>query len=240
MNFIQLPLITSNTVVAAIVKTMLIITVLFERALSMAKQSDAEFNESQLIRMRYILSAKEAGAQFYELRKMFQAAPKNQPILTDMGEFSSFNDFLDKQNLNRSTIYNYIKLYENWDIVLKLGMQNADNVEDLGKSMRVCRTLKVINWYKKEKGKGRPEEELTIKQYWIDNEAQLEQKKLEALEKNEQLSMLKTEVETLREENRSLKLRLLDLEKQLQQLQQKPSLQAQLQALKDKNAELFV
>ena len=212
----------------------------FLEAQSMLEQSQAEFNESQLIRMRYILSAKEAGARFAVIKKLFNEVGQRKPKVTDMGTFNTWEEFCETQGYSYKTIDNYIKLYENWDIVLKLGMQNADNVEDLGKSMRVCRTLKVINWYKKEKGKGRPEEELTIKQYWIDNEAQLEQKKLEALEKNEQLSVLKTEVETLREENRSLKQRLLDLEKQLQQLQQKPSLQARLQALKTNNAELFV
>lgn len=219
---------------------MIIIASTFLEAQSMLEQSQAEFNESQLIRMRYILSAKEAGARFAEIRKLFDEVGMHKPVHTDMGTFKGWTDFCQSQGYDPKTINNYINLYENWDIVLKLGMQNADNVEDLGKSMRVCRTLKIINWYKKEKKKGRPEEELTIKQYWIDNEAQLGQKKLEALEKNEQLSMLKTEVETLREENRSLKLRLLDLEKQLQQLQQKPSLQARLQALKTNNAELFV
>lgn len=219
---------------------MIIIASTFLEAQSMLEQSQAEFNESQLIRMRYILSAKEAGARFAIIKKHFNEVGQRKPKVTDMGTFNTWEEFCESQGYSYKTIDNYIKLYENWDIVLKLGMQNADNVEDLGKSMRVCRTLKVINWYKKEKGKGRPEEELTIKQYWIDNEAQLEQKKLEALEKNEQLSMLKNEVETLREENRSLKQRLLDLEKQLQQLQQKPTLQARLQALKDRNAELFV
>jgi hypothetical protein len=141
--------------------------------------------------MKHIKSAKEAGELFSIIKKMLVGASKNNPVETDIGTFTSWRNFIETQGLCRETIDNYIKLAENWDIVLKLGMQDASNIDGLKNSMRVCRTLKIIKWVLQKKKSFRDslpydltEEErnqaledyeatLTVQQYWEEQEAEL-------------------------------------------------------------------
>jgi hypothetical protein len=88
--------------------------------------------------------------------------------------------------------------------------------------MRVCRTLKIIRWFKKNLKAGRPEEELTIKQYWLDEESNTKEKKNKAEQErlkydelqyrfhivNKKLEHALNTIDELKAENESLKSKL--------------------------------
>lgn len=129
------------------------------------------FKQKQLLRMKSIYYAKNAGDILIRVRELLVNASEQNPIETDIGVFCNFKEFYLQQGLKKATVYRYIKLAENWDIVVKLGMQDQENAENLGKCMRLMRTLRIIDWYLEQVAAGRPEESLTLEQYWLDEEA---------------------------------------------------------------------
>ena len=64
-------------------------------------------------------------------------------------------------------------------------MQDKEKEENLGNSMRLCRTLEIIVWYKKKVEEGYPEDLLTLAAYWDEKKlrAQVEQEKRESRQK---------------------------------------------------------
>jgi hypothetical protein len=147
--------------------------------------SQTEFNVSQRHRMDYIFYAKEAGERLLEIKELLKGATKTRPVETDLGTYISYSDFLDKNDICRKTAHNYTTLAENWEVVLKLGMQDKEKEENLGNSMRLCRTLEIIVWYKKKVEEGYPEDLLTLAAYWDEKKlrAQVEQEKRESRQK---------------------------------------------------------
>lgn len=126
---------------------------------------ESKFKESQLKRIEAIAALKGAGDALISIRTLLATASKDNPKLTDLGTFTSFREYLESGTLNFSvqSAYRYIKLSENWDIVLKLGMQNVEHAD---KSMRLIRTLKIIDWYRAKVADGWDEELLTLDLYW--------------------------------------------------------------------------
>jgi DNA-binding transcriptional MerR regulator len=138
---------------------------------AMHTQHDKLFEESQLIRMRALSSLKEAGLSLLNTQELLKDATEDKPARTDMGEFTSFNNYLDTADLpfKRSAAYNYIKLANNWDVVEALGMQSKDS-KNIHKSLRLCRTLKVIEWYNKKVAAGVDPNTLSFDLYWKEQE----------------------------------------------------------------------
>lgn len=149
---------------------MLIISQLHSEAMSLKADADKQYVEAQLTKMRAIESYKQSGDRLIKLRSLLKTATKNNPVETDMGVFTGWEDYLKRTEWSRSSANEYITLAENWDIVLKLGMQDTTNAETVKKCMRLCRTLKIIRWYKEQITAGRPEEELTLDVYWLEEE----------------------------------------------------------------------
>lgn len=127
------------------------------------------FKESQVIRMRSIEQARQVGERLVTCRELLKEATRNNPVLSDVGTFSSFKEFYESQGFSKRTVYRYIKLAENWDIVIKLGMQDTTNPQNLKHCMRLVRTVHVIDWYLDKLEAGAAEESLTMEQYWLDN-----------------------------------------------------------------------
>ena len=136
---------------------------------------DSNFTESQKLRMNAIYALKQAGDALLAIKDKFDkaGASSKNPVECEFGIFTGFDDYLIKgaAPVKKSAAYNYIKLAKNWHIVDKLGMQDPSNKESLAKSMRLCRTLKVIDWYNTQVALGRPEEELTLDAYWAEESA---------------------------------------------------------------------
>lgn len=151
---------------------MLILTQLTSRANAMFSSHDNLFNESQKLRVAALASYKAAGDALIAIRELLKPASKLNPIETDLGTFTSFSQFLDSGHIEtkKTSAYASIKLAENWDIVLKLGMQDTTDMKTLSKSMRLNRTLRIIDWYKANVELGRNESELTLDQYWLEAE----------------------------------------------------------------------
>jgi hypothetical protein len=150
-----------------------------EEATAMDALHHAKYDESQTLRIEAISAAYKAGLALIAIRdelKSKGASPTN-PVETDLGTFTSFENYLlsDKATIKKTAAYSYIKLAENWDVVVKLGMQDTTNPTTRKKCMRLCRTLKVVDWYKEQTTAGRPEEELTLDTYWeeVENHAQV-------------------------------------------------------------------
>ena len=149
---------------------------LVREGLRMHALSDQKFAESQLVRMEYIRYAKEAGDKFLVIKQALDGAKKTNPIhLEGLGTFTSFHQFclhMEKtEGIKESTLKDYVKLAESWDIVLKLGMQDSSTVAGITKSMRITRTLKIIRWFERNIRGGVPEEELTLDRYWQEMDA---------------------------------------------------------------------
>jgi hypothetical protein len=143
-------------------------------------QGDSTFNESQRLRISSTAYYKEAGEYLIQIRELLKVAKPSKPCETDLGVFRSFNHFLTEKaeeclGVSRRTAYSYIKLAENWDIVLKLGMQDISD-DKLPNAMRVCRTLQVVSWYKKKVKAGADPDTLTLDLYWAEDKAKSEKK----------------------------------------------------------------
>ena len=151
---------------------MLIIALIRGVALAMKDLHDQKFQESQLKRIEAIAALKEAGLALIQIRELFATATPNSEglIETDDGNFKSFKAYLKSGALAFSSrsAYNYIKLADNWDIILDLGMQDPHNAD---KCMRLCRTLKVIDWYNRKLEEGWEPEYLTLDLYWSEDNA---------------------------------------------------------------------
>jgi FtsZ-binding cell division protein ZapB len=139
----------------------------------MLSEHDIQFEKSQEIRVAALNCYKEAGDALIELRRLLSGATKTNPVETDLGTYTSFEHLLksDRSPARKTSAYQAIKLAENWDIVVALGMQDTTNPETLRRCMRVSRTIKVIDWAKAKMATGVPLSELKFEHYWEDEEA---------------------------------------------------------------------
>lgn len=190
---------------------MLNCSIVLSEGLRMADLSEEKFDESQLVRMDHILYAKEAGDRFLLLKQELAGATPTKPKELEgiEGSFTSFQNFLEyveeTSAHSASTIKEYVKLAENWDIVLKLNMQDKENVENYGNCMRINRTLKIIRWYEKVEGVY-PPEKLTIAQYWLDEEAKLEAARQAKAERDQNEKALTSKYSQLKHDYHNLQI----------------------------------
>lgn len=143
-------------------------------------QGDVKFKQSQQLRIESVAFYKEAGEYLIQIRSLLKGAKPSKPCETDFGSFNSFNHFLTEKGdellgITKRTAYNYIKLAENWDIVLKLGMQSMADA-DVDNSMRICRTIKIVTWYKAKIKTGADPNTLTLDLYWLEDKAKKDKK----------------------------------------------------------------
>jgi hypothetical protein len=148
-----------------------IITAHNTHARAMEVKSKVCFDKSQILRIKSIHYLKEAGEALLAVRSLLKPASRKAPV----EGYVSFADFLKKNDWNRDTAYRYIKLAENWDVVLKLDMQNVSE-KTLANSMRICKTLEIIDWYKKKIKAGADASTLTLKLYWLEQKGGKEKK----------------------------------------------------------------
>jgi hypothetical protein len=149
---------------------MLSITQLHDSAMASKAKAEKEYELAQRTKMRAIQHYKDSGDALIQIRNLLKPATKSNPVETDMGTFTGWEDYLRQCGWSKTTANDYINLAENWGIVLKLGMQDDTDAETVKKCMRLCRTLKVIRWYKEQLAAGRLEEELTLDTYWSEIE----------------------------------------------------------------------
>lgn len=123
----------------------ILLSVYYEEGMNNWLEGQEEFNTSQTHRMNSLIKYKNCGAKFLYIKNSLAKASKLHPVISDVGEFTSFDHFLrvhhsSESGLKRSQIYKYIRLAENWDVVeeLKLMEHNA--------AYRLEVTMDIIRW----------------------------------------------------------------------------------------------
>lgn len=148
--------------------------------MELPKKEPVTFNLADASLLKTLSDYCDYGTCLIAIRESFAASRLSEPLQTDLGTFRSFNHFLTEKGeeclgISRRTAYNYIKLAENWDIVLKLGMQDISK-DKLPNAMRVSRTLQIVSWYKKKVKAGADPDTLTLDLYWAEDKAKGDKK----------------------------------------------------------------
>lgn len=118
--------------------------------------------ERRLINIEAIDAAKEAGVALLSIKQDLAPATEDNPIETDLGWFTSFDDYINKRGWVGKQTYDYVKLAENWDIALKLGVQDVDNPAS---DLELSPLVKVIEWYIKSVDDGVDPKLLTLRRF---------------------------------------------------------------------------
>ena len=115
----------------------------------------------RLLNIEAIDAAKEAGLELLAIKQALAPATIDNPLETDLGWFTSFDDYLNKHGWDEKA-RSYVELAESWDIALELGAQDVDNpVSD----MELVPLLKLIDWYNKSVEAGVEPKLLTLRRY---------------------------------------------------------------------------
>jgi hypothetical protein len=174
--------------------------------MSLREDAEKHYEEAQLTKMRAIYSYKLAGDKLIELRNLLKPATKSAPITTDMGVFTGWDHYLKETGWTKSNAHDYMTLAENWNIVLTLGMQDTSSPETVKKCMRLCRTIKIIRWYKEKIAAGYAKDQLTLDLYWEEQEQPKQTGRPTYRELQAEVKALKAEVDKLRTELTKYKL----------------------------------
>lgn len=168
--------------------------------LSIAKEA---YDTSQQYRFKSLTHYKNSGEFLIKIREALRGASKLNPVVSDIGTFTSFEHYLQTfygrdsaAGLKRTQARNHMRLAENWDIVEDLKLQESEAC------YRLQITLKIITWGIKKRGAGYNLKELDHHLYFKEREelaaqqertskptyAQLEKKVDELTYKLEELS----------------------------------------------------
>ena len=164
------------------------------------EEAQSAFNEAQTYRKLSLNHYKKCGYNLFMIREALKGASLTKPAETDLGVFTSFEDYLNTfyqgkeqtKGVGKRQARSYLSLYENWDVLtlLKLDQPNA--------CYRLDITLKIITWAKKKKeDEGIDLAELDHHLYFKENADRI-QKNREL--KNERERLVRSEFKELRVE----------------------------------------
>ena len=175
----------------------------YEQCMAEIQEGLSLFQQSQHYRIQSLLRYKQSGVWLAKIREVLSVGTKTNPVVTDMGTYPSFENFLSSSeregkfaNLSRSQLRRYITLADNWDVIEDLRMLE----ESAGYRLDI--TIKIIAWGKRKRGAGYNLKELDHQLYFKEREelaaqqertgkptyAQLEKKVDELTYKLEELS----------------------------------------------------
>lgn len=113
----------------------------------MTGKSDADeaFQLSQMHRRNSLLHYRSCGMGLAHIKEALKSASKANPVQTDLGILTGFEDYLAKfhsgeGSIRRTQAYKYIRLYENWDVVEELKLMSV------AACYRLDVTIKIITW----------------------------------------------------------------------------------------------
>lgn len=132
-----------------------------------------EFETSQNYRLRSLLRYKECGEALLTIKNLLSTASRYKPVTTDLGVFSSFEDYLrayyygegSSVGLSRPQVYRYIRLAEHWDVVEELQL-----LKDKA-CYRLDATLRIIKWGLKKREEGYDLKELDHTLFWTEQQS---------------------------------------------------------------------
>lgn len=185
----------------------------YEQCMAEIQEGLSLFQQSQHYRIQSLLRYKQSGVWLAKIREALSVGTKANPVVTDMGTYPSFENFLSYtqregkfNNLSRSQLRRYITLADNWDVIEDLRMLE----ESAGYRLDI--TLKIIAWGKKKREAGFNLKELDHHLYWEEKETQPSEPKQS---KDSYISQLETENRQLRADNDFLNSELLRLRRRL-------------------------
>ena len=145
----------------------------YEQCMAEIQEGLSLFQQSQHYRIQSLLRYKQSGVWLAKIREVLSVGTKTNPVVTDMGTYPSFENFLSNNeregkfaNLSRSQLRRYITLADNWDVIEDLRMLE----ESAGYRLDI--TIKIIAWGKKKREAGYNLKELDHHLYFEEKENQ--------------------------------------------------------------------
>lgn len=180
--------------------------------------AQSAFNEAQTHRKISLVHYKKCGYNLFKIREALKGATLTKPAETDLGVFTSFEDYLNtfyqgkesSRGVGSRQAKSYLSLYENWNILtlLKLDQPNA--------CYRLDITLKIITWAKKKRDEeGIDLSELDHHLYFQENSERI-QKNRELNKERERL--VRSELKELRVERDYYKSQFQELKSKLDKI----------------------
>lgn len=168
------------------------------------KEGQEEFKQSQQHRLTSLIRYKEFGEALLVIQEKLKGATKTSSITTDLGVFTSFEDYLRQyyyenpaSKVKKTQARKYMFLAKHWYVA------EAIKLFDEQGCYRLEATLKVIRWALEKEEAGYNLEDLDHSQFFAELYAKKEPKQQSPY--MEELISLRAEVDRLRVENELLK-----------------------------------
>ncbi len=112
-----------------------------KRYMGVVQQSEYAWQQRQKWGKETLKKYKSAGEVLAEIKEYLKEASKSNPI----EGYTSFNDYLkngleERQGIKRTTAYNHLFLYDNWEVVEHINLLGHEN------SYRLIASIKIIRW----------------------------------------------------------------------------------------------
>lgn len=107
------------------------------------------FENANLQRVDVLLHAIQAGELFAELYDMFHNTPNSKEIVTDMGTYKGWTDFLKQNGFNYNTVSSYIFMYKHRQEFkeMRLTSKNLADIVSGAAGHRKIAAIKAVKWY---------------------------------------------------------------------------------------------
>lgn len=108
-----------------------------------------EFETAALHRVESLKRAIRAGEHYYQMKQLVLSAPNKKQIVTDMGTFKGWRDFLVYKNLNYNTIEQYIFMYKHRQefTEMKLLSTAQEDIDSGASGHRKIAACEAVKWY---------------------------------------------------------------------------------------------
>ena len=164
------------------------------------KEGQEEFKQSQQHRLTSLIRYKEFGEALLVIQEKLKGATKTSPITTDLGVFTSFEDYLrqyyydnPESTVKKTQARKYMFLAKHWYVA------EAIKLFDEKGCYRLEATLKVIRWALDKEEEGCSLEDLNHDQFFAELYSKKEPKEQSSY--LEEIRSLRAEVERLLVEN---------------------------------------
>lgn len=171
------------------------------------KEGQEEFKQSQQHRLASLIRYKEFGQALLVIQEKLKGATKTSPITTDLGVFTSFEDYLrqyyydnPESTVKKTQARKYMFLAKNWYVA------EAIKLFDEQGCYRLEATLKVIRWALEKEQEGCCLEELNHDQFFAELYSKKEPKQQSSY--LEEIKALRAEVKRLKTEVVGLKAKI--------------------------------
>jgi hypothetical protein len=107
------------------------------------------FKDANLKRVDALLYAIDAGETFSQLYDMFHNAPNKGEVVTDLGTYKGWIDFLKQQGYTYNTVSSYIFMYQHRQeyAELKLISKDPADIASGAAGHRKIASIKAVKWY---------------------------------------------------------------------------------------------